>query len=60
MIKAAYNKTTHLELSQDAISKMEIVEDWLTSKISSKKIKWPCELIGRNSVSPWIKANRKM
>ena len=26
MIKAAYNKTTHLELSQDAISKMEIVK----------------------------------
>ena len=24
MIKAVYNKTTHLELSQDAISKMEI------------------------------------
>ena len=26
MIKAAYNKTTHLELSQDAISRMEIVK----------------------------------
>ena len=24
MIKAVYNKTTHLELSQDTISKMEI------------------------------------
>ena len=48
MIKAAYNKTTHLELSQDAISRMEIVKINIEDNTVNLRIgnyKYHCKLL---------------
>ena len=48
MIKAVYNKTTHLELSQDAISKMEIEKIDIENNSVNLRIgnnKYHCKLL---------------
>ena len=62
MIKAAYNKTTHLELSQDAISKMEIVKINIEDNTVNLRIgnnKYHCKLLKKypEENSYFIKVN---
>lgn len=62
MIKAVYNKTTHLELSQDAISKMEIEKIDIEHNSVNLRIrnnKYHCKLLKKypDENSYFIKVN---
>ena len=65
MIKAVYNKTTHLELSKDAFSKMEIEKIDIEDNSVNLRIennKYHCKLLKKypNENSYFIKVNGKL